>query len=129
MLENQRVCCNNAEGKTDGKRRRESLGGNVDAAVFPWLTGRCVAKTHLDLSTENDNTMTLCSASFSFHLLMSHMSPGELPASRLSLHEDLTELLHKHPQSLSIRQKSALVRVCRNERRMGGMEKGEGEHL
>lgn len=37
------------------KRRRESLGGHEDAAVPPWLTGRCMAKTHLDLSTENDN--------------------------------------------------------------------------
>lgn len=77
------------------KRRRESLGGHVDAAVFPWLTGRCVAKTHLALSIENDDKLTLCSPSFSFHLLMSHMSPGELPASR---REDLTELFHRaHP--------------------------------
>lgn len=74
-----------------GKRRRESLGGRVDAAVLPWLTGRCVAKTHLDLSIENDNKTTLCSPSFSFHL-MSHVSPGELPASRRG------ELFHRaHP--------------------------------
>lgn len=77
------------------KETVESLGGHVDAAVFPWLTGRCVAKTHLALSIENDDKLTLCSPSFSFHLLMSHVSPGELPASR---REDLTELFHRaHP--------------------------------